>query len=577
MVPSVAALPDPSALDRPWVDRYPPGVPPTYRVPDVALPRFLDDAARDFPDHPALVAGDLEVSHATFLQRVERLAGVLTGTGLAAGDRVLVALPSGVALPTVVAALWRIGAVVVPRAPSAQLATVPSVARHAEVAGVVATRAVLGALVDHDVLPAVAIRVTGDEWPPPRRLPQLRSRVRGRLGAGVGGRMRAGLPARGLRGPRGQVRSLATLLADTGPAVVPPAPAADAPALLAYHHHGTELRAAVLTHRNLVAAAFQVRLWVPDVQAGRERVLVVDALSGPTGLRWSLAASLSAATLVVAEDDLDPSAVVRLVERTRPTVLVADPRRLPALLAAGDAERDLSSLRVVWCGSGPLDPRVAADVERRTRGARVRQALALPGSGALTHAQPVYGRIVTGALGYPLSDTTAAVVDPADPTSLRPVGEIGRLVVHGPQVPARYWRREDLTAARTGGGWYRTDELVRIDEHGCFHHVGRLGEVVERDGAPVAPRHVESVLERHPAVRRAGVVGDAVTGELVAAVVTRRRGRPDPERLLAHCREQLVAPAVPDRIELVDELPETPAGDLDRAELRGVLAGRRPT
>jgi acyl-coenzyme A synthetase/AMP-(fatty) acid ligase len=99
-----------------------------------------------------------------------------------------------------------------------------------------------------------------------------------------------------------------------------------------------------------------------------------------------------------------------------------------------------------------------------------------------------------------------------------------------------------------------------------------VDEVVERQGQLVSPRRVEAALERHPAVRRAGVVA---SGDLLlAAVVSARRSRPDPEALLAHCRAVLEPPAVPDHVTLVDALPETDAGDLARDELRHELAGR---
>jgi long-chain acyl-CoA synthetase len=146
------------------------------------------------------------------------------------------------------------------------------------------------------------------------------------------------------------------------------------------------------------------------------------------------------------------------------------------------------------------------------------------------------------------------------------------LLVTGPQMAEGYWQREAETASTFRDGWVVTGDLVTVDEAGVFQHVGRVDEVVQRQGHLVSPRRVEAALERHPGVRRAGVVA---SGELLlAAVVTARRPRPDPDALLSHARAVLDPWAVPDHLTIVDELPETDAGDLARDELRRELAGR---
>jgi long-chain acyl-CoA synthetase len=551
----VARPPDPSSLERPWIAAYPPGVPPTYRLPQVALPRLLDDAARDFPHRPALVADGTTLDHAELRDRVDQVTTVLADLGLQAGDRVVVAVPNVVTAPALYFACWRLGAVVVPVAADLPVDRLRAVVEDAGASAILATRTTVHSLSQLGALPGVALVISGHEWPRRGRLTRL---VRRRQTSTR-------------RASRDGAFVLAELLEDDGVRTSPAPPPPDAPALLAYRPRARELRGVVLTHANLVANAFQARLWVPDIQAGRERVLVADPLHEPLPLTLGLLVGiLSAATLVLL-DRPDASELARAIQRERPTLLAVLPARLSALLEDGGGRCDLGSVRVCLAGGAPLDPKVAAAVEDRTGGARVREVYGLAEAGAITHAQPVYGRSVPTSMGLPVTGTVAAVVDPDDHGRLRPPGEPGMLLVTGPQIAQGYWHRDDETAASFRDGWVVTGDLVSVDEAGVFQHVGRADEVVDRRGHLLSPRRVEAALERHPGVARAGVVA---SGELLlGAVVPARRSRPDVDALLAHCRTVLDDWAVPDHLSLVDGLPETAAGDLARDDLRRELAG----
>jgi long-chain acyl-CoA synthetase len=563
--------PDPAALERTWLAAYPPGVPPTYATPDVALPRFLDDAARDFPTRPAIVVDGRSTSYVDQRDRVDRVATALADVGIASADRVLVALPLGDVAPTVLFALWRLGAVAVPVDPATRPDLLAAVALDAEVAAAVVTAEALAALRTEDAVPDVAVTARGDEFLPRRlrdRLPRPRSR------------RTSGGDAPGRHHP------LAEILEGVMPRTAPDPPAPADPAVLAYRPRARELRGVILTHANLVHNAFQGRLWVPDIQAGRERVLVTDALHLTVPLTLGLlTATLAAAALVIIPDP-DGTDLTKAIDREKPTLWPTGPDRLPQLLGSGDARRDLTSLRVIVTGGAPVDPPLAAEVERRTGGARVREGYGLAEAAPLTHAQPVYGRVRPGSIGLPVTDTVAVLVDPVDLVTPVAPGEVGMLLVHGPQVSPGYWRRPEATAATFREGWLVTGDLATVDGGGAFTLLGRAGEVVRRGGRLVAPRAVEAVLRRHGAVVQAVVVGprtdvrgpvdheaDAVAVPLVGAVVVRRRSRVDTAALLDHCRAHLPPEAVPDELRIVDHLPETPAGDPERDDLRRQLLG----
>ncbi|MFU8840073.1 MAG: class I adenylate-forming enzyme family protein [Nitriliruptoraceae bacterium] len=559
----MARPPQQASIDRPWVRRYPPGVPPTYRMPDVALPRLLDDAVRDFPEQPALSADGVALTYAALRDRTVDVTALLRHLGVDEGDRVLVATGTTLTTPVVLLALWRLGAVAVPLPPgrdrARRAARAVELADAADVAGVVATRERLSELTAAGLAVAWALDSSDEGWLAPRRRftpPRPRRR----------------------RGGDATVRALGAAIREVASAPVTRHGAAVAPeraALLVPRWRGGERRAIVLSHANLVASTFQTRLWVPDVQAGRERVVVCgDLLAlGPLVLGW-LAGLLAAASVeLVATEDAER--LPRTIAHQAATLAILEPTAVAALLDRDGGRKDLSSLRVVLATGAPLDPELARDLERRTGGARVREGFGVSEAGPITHAQPVYGRTIPGTMGLPVTDTIAIVVDPDDPGRLVPPGTVGRLALAGPQVAAGYLDDEAATAERFVDGWLLTEDLVTVDEEGVFTHVGRADEVLALpDGTLVSPRRVEVVLAQQPGVRRAGVTTDATTGALVAAVQPRRRPRPDPDQLRATCQEQLEVQLVPARVVLVDELPENDAGEVARDALRELLAER---
>ena len=556
--------PDPAVLERPWVAAYPPGVPPTYDLPKVALPRFLDDAARDFSDRTALVTSTTVIDHGTLRDRVDAVASVLGNAGVGAGERVLLLLPNHATAPVVLFAVWRLGAVAVPLAPTLGVDDLLTVVADAEPSAVVGPRATLEAMAgQRDLLPEVAVAVDGREWETGGRLARLWPRRPGR--------------SRRATADDAPILELAALLEELGDhRSVPAGPVPDDPAMLAYPPRPARLGAAVLSHANLVANAFQARLWIPDVQAGRERVLITDPLHDPLATTLGLLSGLLAAATVIVLDDADSSELATAIDREQPTLLFLRPERLARLAADAPSRRDLTSVRVCITVGGPLDPEVATAVEERTAGAHVREGFGLREASPLTHAQPVYGRVDTRSMGLPVTDTVAIVVDPDDLATPVGPGQPGMLLVAGPQVADGYWRAPEATAAAFRDGWVVTGDIVTASDDGVFRHVGRADELVHRDGTLVAPRAIEEVLERHGAVDRAAVTvldGPA----LVASVTCRRRHRAGTDELLAHCRSHLDPAGVPDRIEIVDELPMTAGGDIARDEVHRALTGRSRT
>ena len=583
----MASPPDPALSERPWVTSYPPGVPPTYRLPTVRLPRLLEDAARDFPEHTALEFGRRQLTYAQLQERVVDLAArlhtlpgvapAMDGSTPLEGAHVLVRLPDGLAGPIVLFALWRAGAVAVPVDLDAPRQQVEQLIRRLGVIGVIAE----GRLLRRLELPdgTFALEVRGDEWDVSprsrllRRLPSVPKPKRRRQRRGSDADLVEGdadptteVPADADRAENA-VASIHDLLA-VDPGRVPLAglpTATDAPALVAVRRGGRELAVTHHTHATLLATAFQSRLWVPDIQAGRERVFIAEPINDIVGNSVGLlAAVLSGATSILMDRADGP--LSRQIEQSQPTLLIGRSAHIADLgRYLGSRRRDLTSLRVCLAIGDGLLPHEARELERRARGARVRPLHGIGDAAPLAHGQPVYGRVVPTSIGLPVTSTLAVVVDPQDLGVLREPDEPGRLLLRGPQVAER------TDDEHVVDGWLVTDLMARADEAGWFTIIGGVDEVVDVGGRVRSPARIAEQIRRDPTVRDVEVV--EVDGALVAAVTGVRRKTPDPDVLRESLALYLGVPALPDDIVVVQELPHTgfASGALDLPKLQELI------
>jgi long-chain acyl-CoA synthetase len=173
------------------------------------------------------------------------------------------------------------------------------------------------------------------------------------------------------------------------------------------------------------------------------------------------------------------------------------------------------------------------------------------------------------SIGVPVFNTDVRVI--TDRGTEAAPGEIGELVIAGPQIIPRYWRRPAESAAALRNRELRTGDVGFMDEAGWFYLVDRAKDMIIASGFKVWPREVEEVLYLHPAVREAAVVGipDSYRGETIKAVVSLKHGQSvTPDELKQFARAQLAAYKYPRVVEIVDELPKTTSGKIMRRMLR---------
>src|SRR5581483_8157727 len=264
----------------------------------------------------------------------------------------------------------------------------------------------------------------------------------------------------------------------------------------------------------------------------------------------------------------DPEAAMHLIEAERVTDLFVVP---PALLALVNhprlSEIDASSLRFIMSGAAPLP----AEVGRRA--SELLDCVVMQGYG-MTEASPITNcNPLTspreGTVGPPVADTLEKVVSLDTGEELAP-GEVGELLVYGPQVMQDYWNRPDATAEKiTPDGWLRTGDIVTADPDGYIRIHDRKKEMIKYKGYQIAPAELESVLMEHPDVRDAAVIpkADDEAGEVPKAFIVPRAPDIDLTDVLSFVANN-VAPYKKIRdIEIVDAIPKNPSGKILRRQL----------
>ena len=550
--------------DRPWLASYPDGVPADFDFPQVPLTRLLDDAAAAFPTVVAIKADGARTTYAELVARVDRLAGGLAGLGVDRGDRVALVLPNCPQHVETFFATLRLGATVVQCNP---LATVDELRRQLVDAAPVVVVCLDKSLATVEEIRAeagvraVVVTTLVDHWPATDRarlrlpLPSAREQRRRLLE-----RVPSGSDVMGYR----------ELVARSVPARQAPVDPATDVAVLQYTGGTTGIsKAAMLSHANLVANAYQMRLWLPEATSGEETTLVVLPLFHVYGLTLCLLSTVLLAGRLVLLPRFDVNLLLDAIARERPTLMPGVPPIYQAVVDALRARRtDLSSIRV--CVSGAM--RLPAELQERfeaVSGARLVEGYGTTEASPATHCNPVQGRRKPGSVGVPLTGTQARIVDPDDPTTVLPPGSEGELVVKGPQVFLGYWNKpvpdQPAPAEQVllADGWLLTGDIARMDTDGFFTIVDRKKDLVIAGGFNIYPAEVESVILGLEGVADCCVIGlpDRYRGETVKAFVVPHQGANlTAEMVRDHCAAALSAYKVPRSVEFRDDLPRTAVG-----------------
>jgi long-chain acyl-CoA synthetase len=265
----------------------------------------------------------------------------------------------------------------------------------------------------------------------------------------------------------------------------------------------------------------------------------------------------------------DAKEVLKTIDKQKPTLFPGAPTIYIGLLNHPDLSNyDLSSIEACISGSAPLPIEIQEQFEKLTDGKLV-EGYGLTETSPVTHANFVWEKRINGSIGVPWPDTECKVVV-LETDEEAEIGEIGEIVVKGPQVMKGYWNNKEETDQVLKDGWLFTGDLGYMDEDGYFYVVDRKKDMIIAGGYNIYPREVEEVLYEHEGIQEAVVAGvpDAYRGETVKAYIVLKSGSTlNEEELNRFCRKHLAAYKVPKIYEFREELPKTAVGKILRRSL----------
>ncbi len=378
-----------------------------------------------------------------------------------------------------------------------------------------------------------------------------------------------------------RITTYADLLANKGDyAVVPCDPEKDI-AQLQYTGGTTGTpKGAMLSHQNITANARQINCIDPESRFNKPEAPMADRILGVLPFFHVFAnATVLNRTIcnggeIIMLPRFEAVAALAAVNRTRVTSLPGVPTMYQALLDCPDiGTTNFNSLRACISGGAPLPAELKAKFEKLT-GAVVIEGYGLTESSGVVSCNPYSGVNKLGSIGQPIPGTKVKLLDKEDPTKPAPSGEPGELVFSGPQMMCGYWQHPDADAEVFVDGYLRTGDVATIDEDGFIFIVDRLKDMIAVGGFKVFPSQIEDVLYRHPAVKEALVIGvpDAYHGELPRAFVTLQEdAQADGDAIVAWLNPQLGKHERVQSVVVMDVLPKTMIGKLDRKALRSAV------
>ncbi len=551
-------------FDRPWFKHYDKGVPYHIDYPEITLFDLLEETAKKYPESPCTIFKGAVITYREMNELTDRLAGALADLGVKKGDRVGIFMPNTPQFVIAYFGILKAGGVVVATNP---LYTPREIEHQVKDAGIEIMLVMsnfyntIKKAQPNTPIKKVIVTNLKETLPPVLRL--LFTIAKEKKG-----------------GFRVQLQEgdywLKDLLAKYPPSSRPKIEITpDDVALFQYSGGTTGIsKGAIALHRNLVANSLQIQSWMPDIEEGKEVVLMAIPLFHVYGMVAGMCFAIrSGASMVMIPNPRDLKDVLDSIEKYKATIYPGVPTMYNAINNHPDViagKYKLNTIKACISGSAPLMRETKVRFEQLTGGKLV-EGYGLSEAPTATHCNPLYATdSPVGSIGLPLPDVDCKIISLDDEVTELPPGEIGELVIKGPQVFKGYHNMPTETENTLRDGWLYTGDIARMDEEGYFYIVDRKKELIKPGGYQVWPREVEEVIISHPKVLEVGVAGvpDPYRGETVKAWIVPKAGETLTEQeILDWCKERLAKYKIPTQIEFRSELPKTTVGKILRREL----------
>ncbi len=346
----------------------------------------------------------------------------------------------------------------------------------------------------------------------------------------------------------------------------------DDKALLQYTGGTTGVsKGAELTHKNIISNIKQIEnVLESNLEYGKEIMLGALPLYHIFAMSTSFFAMIKIrAHIVLLPKPIPLDVTIKAIKKYKPTVFVG----INTLFNGLNQREDFKSMeeysfKVVVAGGMTLQKAVADEWFNIT-GVRIKEGYGLTEASPVTHINPLQCEPKENSIGLPVASTLAKIVD-QNGEEVK-IGEIGELIVSGPQIMKGYWNKKEETEKVIKKGWLYTGDLAYMDKEGYFFIVDRKKDMIIVSGFNVYPTEIEQVIVEIPEILEAGVVGvpSDKTGELVKAYLVPKEGKNiDIEKIKEYCYKHLSRYKVPKEFEIISELPKTNVGKILRRQLR---------
>ncbi|GAB3055460.1 long-chain-fatty-acid--CoA ligase [Virgibacillus ainsalahensis] len=521
-------------MEKPWLKHVAKGNPKEIEIPEISLMELFSESVQNFPNHTAITFNGRSYTYRQLEQLIKNVAASLMNLGVRKGDRVALMLPNCPQYPISYYAVLLCGATVVQVNPMYKSSELLHVLNDSGA----------GVLIALDkLLPAVeeVIDKTGVDALIP-------------VSFESDCKFNEYMKDQGYPVPEVSIEPKEDI------------------AVLQYTGGTTgRSKGAMLSHYNLVANTLQSYATSKvRTRIGEERILSISPLFHVYGMTSCMNLTFYIGGNMILVPKFDVEQTVEVIEKTKPTIFPGVPTMFIALLNYYKEKKfDLTSLRACTSGSAPL-PVDILNKFNETSGTNVAEGFGLSEASPVTHRNPITGLQKPGSIGIPIPNSQSKIVDSVTGEDEMEIGEIGELVIQGPQIMTGYWNMPEETENVLRDGWLFTGDLAKMDADGFFYIVGRKKEMIIASGYNVFPVEVEDVIYTHPKVLEAAVIGvpDKYRGETIKAVVVPKDGEElDGNELIYYCRKRLAAYKVPQSVEIVGELPKTAVGKILKRSL----------
>jgi long-chain acyl-CoA synthetase len=550
-------------LKRPWLKWYAKGVPPDMNLPEKTIIEATDGNIKKWGDKVAVIFYGKKMKHKEIHEASLKLATALHNLGIKKGDVVAMYLPNCPQFIISYYAILRLGATVTTISPLYTSREIAYQLRDSEAKAIICLdlhyekveKALEEVKLDHVIITSIADYLPG--------------------GGGLMDRLR-GTPLRAELKEEKKLLNFRDLIDKYPPNPPNVQMSPDDVAVLPYTGGTTgDPKGAVLTHRNIVSLQEIMWNFFPEMEEGKEVAIAALPFYHIYGQSVIMLGGMfhGGTAVLFAKPELDE--ILDAIQDYNVTLFYGVPTLYKYLVDHPKTKRvNWKKIKYLFCGADTLHEATRKQWERIT-GREIREGYGLTETTAVSHTNPPY-RNKPGSFGVPLPNTYAAVADP-EKNEFLPPGEVGELVLSGPQIMREYLNKPEENAKcffeAKGIRWFRTGDMVRMDEEGYFFFVERKKDLIKYKGLSVYSHEIEDVLYKHPKIKEAAAIGvpDPEVGQRIKVIVVPHpdyRGKLTEEEVIKWCEEKLAPYKVPKLVEFRGEVPKTDVGKVDHKRLR---------